>query len=202
MKNYLLFTLLYCLTLNSCKPKTPEPQITLENDKVTISKTEYDSLLGLANKLLVLPSSNLIKFEIDDALAKEFVQYYLKEGGQTINKKIERSVFFKFEEIASAINGVSIPEALKNYGFRIYFARYTNSEKAGVYLKTKFGNSYANYFNKLTVILQIMDKTNTYFQYKDAGNKDLLNYNLGELCPPCYNLPNPSGLDDDFYIKD
>lgn len=203
MKNYFLLSFICILTLISCKQNKISSGDVKGENSINISKSEYDSLIALSNQLYELTSTNLTKYEIEDKLAKKYVQYYLKKplGGTDYGK--ERSVFFTFKEIMSAIKDTSIKLDSKELGFRVYFARYkldTDDEKS--YINERFGrNADKIYDDKQTVILQIMNDKNNEFIFKNADKTDLLNYNLGELCPPCSSSNNASGLDGDEYLK-
>lgn len=199
MKNYFLLSFICILTLNSCKQNKISSGVVKGENSINISKSEYESLIADLIKLHGNSTNNLAKYVIDDELAKEFVQEYLTNIFGYVRKNMERSVFFTFDDITSTFHSVSTCSDLKDYGFRVYFAEYTDSAESISYLRAKFGDYYENYFGMKTVIIQIMNKANDKFIRVDG---DLLNYNLGELCPPCLSSNNASGLDGDWYIQD
>ncbi len=199
MKKLFLLFIICIITFNFCKQEKVASSIEKGGNSINISKEEYDSLFAGEKQIKGLFPSNLAKYAINDTLAREFVQKYLTNIFGYIRKNMERSVFFTFDEITSTIHDEPACSALKNYGFRVYFAEYTDSDNSKKYLEKKFLTNFEDYIGKQTAIIQIMNKTNdTFISYRD----DLLNYNLGELCPPCLSSNNASGLGGDWYIQD
>lgn len=171
---------------------------------ITISQLEYLSLIPLLKQFPMFSFIDLTNYKLNDTLAKEFVQDYINTSIWNwdiySNHKTVRSVFFTFKKVNPVLDSVNTNNLLENYGFRIYFAEYTSSDKAEKYLKDEYGPKYRDFIGRRTVIIQIMNATNDTFIYKEDG--DLLNFNLGELCPPCARPDNGSGLNDDWYIQE
>lgn len=147
-------------------------------------------------------SNQLFIDNITDEIAKHLIMQKIKKlnlglGPRDSNQTA--SVFFRLMDLKAFLDkvpggaGTSHPE---NYGLRIYFAEYENSDETIADYIRDNGLSGLDYENRPTAVLQLMTADNRTF-VKDTNHRNIT-ANLGQLCPPkC-----PTGLnrtDDEFW---
>ncbi len=210
MKNYAYFFSLLLLTI-SCKS---DNQFKLQGNSDSKLDSIYTNLDSSSFRLLLSKSEFFDKYfsttavkkikseMIDDNIAKLMVKRDLRWASPGFNKDKERSVFFTLPEIFAILGTVNVQKS-DNYGLRIYFAEYNSQDIEVVeYLNKKYNcGQCKEYVGKRTVILQFMDNKNDKYIYYGFTGDDLLNFNLGELCPPCSQSNSPTGGLNDLYIK-
>lgn len=190
------------LTFISCKKEKDKSNIAAADRQfVKIDTATYKDLVEKANFYNKYFSFDSISTDtINDPISKLMVKRYIRKSDGSIDYLKTRSVFFSLSKLHNIIG--TLPSM--NYdslGMRIYFAKY-DSQDPGVlsYLQSKYNcGNCTDYLGNNTLVIQIMNGTNDKFIYMDSAKTDLLNFNLGELCPPCSN--NTTGLKDDEYIK-
>ncbi|MFZ1257529.1 MAG: hypothetical protein WAR77_14305 [Saprospiraceae bacterium] len=115
----------------------------------------------------------------------------LQTGRST--QELERSIYFELgliQKSLDAIKKVLNDNDINNYGYRIYFGRYNNSQK---------GPSGSDYKERFTGVLTLTyKKYNLHSEYKDSlNNKIPVIFNLGGLCPP--DCPGNYMTEDPLY---
>lgn len=208
MKSY-IYLFPFLLFIISCKR---ESQCKLQGLSNPILDKIYDNLDATSFRTLLEKADYYDKYfasaptltdTINDEIARLMVKRDLKRFSGGIDIEKTRSVFFDLKKLHSILSTVRDLD-YDTLGLRIYFAKY-NSQDSGVlkYLQDKFKwDLCKDYDGNRTLVLQFMNNTNERYIYQDAVNKKyLLNFNLGELCPPCNETGTMTGKEGDWYIK-
>lgn len=174
---YFLASLIF-LCLTSCYKKdfnnlSLDEQVkilnNLDQDRLKTLFTKTDSIQILKTKI---KNSKYVTFNkgnpIGSELAIRYTTNYLNYFWWRFDKdEIEKSVYFKKEEIETLWNSINSSGLQGEKGIRIYFARYDETI------------SNQEFKDKMTVIIRACVNTKD-LPYSDAYN---VAYNYGDLCP-------------------
>lgn len=117
-----------------------------------------------------------------------------------LKDSIERSVYFDLDLILLSLNDVKtrLGGNDSDYGFRIYFGRYTHQQMC---IDTSAGHTPHQYQHRFTSILVLTkDKKNIRDSMTNTANPARLirtQFNLGGLCPP--DCPDGYSANDPMY---
>ena len=133
-------------------------------------------------------SNRLFIDNITDDIAKHLIMQKIKKLNLGLGPRDPdqtASVFFKLMDLQAFLNkvpGNAGNEHPENYGLRIYFAEYDDSDPIIRQYIVDNGLSNLNYEDRPTAVLQLMTVDNKTF-VKDSSGKHIT-ANLGQLCPP------------------